>query len=88
MIAILNSLPFSLLISVSSGLSSGCLLFALWSGDVRNYLMLEVCVFPILILFGHSYCLLRLCGGQKLHILNPPPSAEMMRHVLGEGTFS
>ena len=58
MIAILNSLSFSLLISESSGHNSGYVLFSLWSGDLMNCLILEVWFFPIVILFGCSYSLL------------------------------
>ena len=43
--------------------------------------MLEGRLFLILILFGCSYSLSRLGGARELHILSPPPSAE----ILGAG---
>ena len=86
MIAILNSLAFSLLISASSGLISGCF-FSLWSGDLMNCLMLEWQVFPVVILFGCSYSLSPLDGCREPHILSSLPSVEMPQCGLGEECF-
>ena len=88
MIAILNSLSFRLHISVSSGLNSEYLSFSLWSGDSIKFFMLleEVAwILCILILFGCSYCLSPLGGGQEPRILSPPPSADIPGNGVGMG---
>ena len=54
-----------------------------------NCLMLEVRLFPIVILFGCNYSLRPLDEGGEPCILNPLPSAEMVRHSMcwGGGQF-
>ena len=90
MIATVNSFSLRLPISKSSGLNSVFLLFSFWSGAFINCWMVEEWFLHMMLLFGCTYSLSPLGGGQELRILSPASSAAMARAawVGGEGTLS